>query len=70
MLPGHLRAIKERLVAKGYSKRTTGEDELFYELEYLDKTLTQANLTEAQRDFAVKMVGGSPGSCECCGRAF
>ena len=66
MLPPQLAIVKNRLVEKGYPKRTTAEDELLAELEYLDKSLNEVQL----RGLSVKAVGGPPGSCPCCGRGL
>lgn len=70
MLPAQLKGVKDRLEAKSSLRRTTSEDELLRELNFLDRELTQSKLVEAQRTHAIKMVGGSPDSCSCCGRAF
>jgi hypothetical protein len=66
MLPTQLKAVKDRLEAKGEAKRTTGEHELLVELIHLHTSLSEEHL----HGLTVEEVEGPLGHCPCCGRPF
>jgi hypothetical protein len=69
MLPPVLDQVRQRLVAKGSSKRTSAEDQLLEELEILDND-PQVNFSVKSKQFrsAPHIVAGPGGQCSCCGR--
>jgi hypothetical protein len=67
MLTPYLRQIKERLDAKGYSKRSSGEDALLAELDLLDKSGEVKKLSESHE---TRMTSPPAGTCYACGRAL
>lgn len=67
MLPPRLKEIKEKLEAKPYAERKSGEDELLAELKALDQSPELRDVLTERRDI-MKMTSGPSGFCSCCGR--
>jgi DNA repair exonuclease SbcCD ATPase subunit len=71
MLSTRLQEVKERLVGKGYAKRSKGEDELLKELQFLEEFLEKHKQLREFRESVeavVKITSGPSGACPCCGR--
>lgn len=67
MLPPYLKQIKDRLEAKGYSRRSSTEDALLAELQMLDKSPEVKKLSES---YETRLTSPPAGTCYACGRAL
>ena len=67
MLTPYLRQMKERLDAKGFAKRSAGEDALLAELNLLDSSADVKKLSESHE---TRMTSPPAGTCYACGRAL
>jgi hypothetical protein len=69
MLPPMLEEIRQRLTAKGYERRSQGEDALLDELTSLDEVFERDPTVRKNAGFREsRIVGGPSGTCSCCGR--
>ena len=70
MLPPALQQLKTTLLAKGYAKRSNGEDRVLEELESLDSDV-EFNKVIDKKSFreVPRITSGSADGCPCCGRS-
>ena len=74
MLPPILKQMKDKLEAKGYSSRSSYEDELFEELKVTDQALDSKNTTDlfaanaGIQKLSSNRTGPILGTCPTCGR--
>ena len=68
MVPPQLSKLRQDLVNKGYNARTSAEDQLLEELNFIDQNtaLNEQWRTLSQR--SVKAFGPSTGYCQQCGK--
>ena len=68
MLPPMLTEIKNKLVSKGYSNRSTREDNLLAELERLDLLINEESRVRKSILSEAQITSGPGDKCSCCGR--
>ena len=68
MLPPRLKAIYDDLLEKGERRRSTGEEELFEELRFIQQSRQIQRYLEKEGDYLKEhRVVSGPGRCPCCG---
>lgn len=67
-LTPELDALKKKLDAIGYAKRTAGQDRMLAELDAINNTIGLETLRESTFSSVTKMTSPGDGPCTCCGR--